>query len=616
MNALTSQEYDNTAPIALFVYKRADHTLRTLKALQENALAEQSDLYIFSDGPKSQDDIEGVQAVRKLISTVEGFASVTVQAREQNIGLAQSIISGVTEVVNQHGRVIVIEDDLVTHSSTLTYFNRMLQYYEHYAGVFSISSYHHPEELMSIPEGYEFDVYAIPRMQCWGWATWKDRWEKADFSVPDFDAFNQSSGDIAAYAHWIGGDSLGTLRSCMKGEKDVWACRWVYTHFKHHAVCICPTHSLVNNIGFDGSGSNCGVSKQNDQRLTTSDVNTWRLPVTAHVDPRIYERFMRVMDKNRQRNRISADQEKIQQINKTKQEPVVVTQVERIKYWASHPIKLLRQIKQVVFSKNNNQVSSGKQQSEVTKPVPVSDKQAVKDAHDQLSANPKGEMVRLGTEYGGWWVPTSGLGPDDFIVSAGAGEDISFDVEVAKRFGCKVLIMDPTPRAVAHFNNTVSAIETGNPAPINHSDKEFYQASATDMSCLKFQPYGLWNENTHMRFFVPANPKHVSHSIGNMHAMEEGFDAECITLAEALHREGRAEISVLKIDIEGAEFEVLADMIKSGLWPKYILAEFHAGQDETERRLRTRTIQTLTDLYQHGYRLVKQNGWDYVLERQ
>jgi GT2 family glycosyltransferase len=149
MTLLPSQKAN--APVALFVYNRVDHAEMTINALRENLLAKQTNLYIFSDGPKDDKDRKNVQRVRNLIANVKGFASVKIFENKENKGLANSIIKGVTEVVNKHGRVIVIEDDLISHPSTLIYFNRMLDYYESYSGVFSISAYNHSSEIMPIP---------------------------------------------------------------------------------------------------------------------------------------------------------------------------------------------------------------------------------------------------------------------------------------------------------------------------------------------------------------------------------------------------------------------------------------------------------------------------------
>jgi FkbM family methyltransferase len=390
----------------------------------------------------------------------------------------------------------------------------------------------------------------------------------------------------------------------MKGEKDVWACRWVYTHFKYHAVCICPTKSLVNNIGFDGSGSNCGFSKKYEQSLQVSSVEKWRLPITAHVNPLIFERFMLVMDKNWRLNHRKFDEVFQKKIERS----LVIQHIKnRIKPIAKIALGFLTEIKSVTRRLGlKSRIST----------INQTDAQFVSAEHKKVSSKSNTNLVRLGTDYGGWWVPEIGLSRDDFIVSAGAGEDISFDIELAKRYGCSVLILDPTPRAATHFNRTVELIRKNQPAPINESTSEFYQAHAKDIKNIKFRPLGLWSENSIQHFFVPANPNNVSHSIDNMHGTEAGFDAECVSLSEVLKLEGREKISLLKLDIEGAEFTVLCNLLEIGHKPSYILVEFHAGHDEIERLRRTKTIRMLKNLHKVGYRVVKQNGWDYVLELQ
>ena len=591
MNQATAHKSGRT-PVALFVYNRADHTRATLEALRGNAPASETDLYVFSDGPKTEADRVGVDAVRALLKGIGGFRSVTVNARSENIGLAQSIIRGVTEIVERHGRVIVIEDDLVTHPATLTYFNRMLDRFEHHAGVFSISAYSHPASVMPVPADYDYDVYAIPRMQCWGWATWRNRWEKADFAVPEFDEFNSSASATGAYAHWIGADSLDTLRACMRGERDVWACRWVYTHFKHHAVCICPTRSLVDNTGLDGSGSNCGVRPEFKHTLDTLKMTEWRTPETAFVDPRIFDAFMAVMDPRRKRVRASGA---VQSGFDPAPRPNFAA---RAAYWARRPRQLLRRVRERAGFAGGVSLSQ------------------VEARHKALSAPPSAPLIRLGTDYGGWWLPETGLGADDVVVSAGAGEDISFDVEVAKRFSCRIVVLDPTPRAIAHFEATKAAVAAGAPAPINNASAEFYDADSKTLGRIAFRPWGLWRENETLKFHAPANAGSVSHSAVNLQNMDDGFDAECVSLDELMRREDIENISVLKMDIEGAEFAVLDRLVDSSLRPKVLLVEFHPGDSDADRVGKAQTLATLRKLHDVGYRLVRYRGWDYVLEYQ
>ena len=582
------------APIALFLYNRPEHSKSTINALLENNGIADTDLYVFCDGPKNESDVQGVDGVRRLVENLTGFKSITVTRHETNRGLAASIISGVTEVLDKHGTVIVLEDDLVTHPDTVNYFNTCLSQYAGYSGVFSISGYNHPPSRMSIPDDYEYDVYGIPRMQCWGWATWRDRWAKADWSMTDFSVFSSSPALVEAYSYWIGKDSLGTLRAYMEGLKDVWASRWVYAHFKHHAVCICPTISYVDNIGLDGSGANCGAQNglQNDLSTPRRECNSLRLPHMVFVAPDIFENFMSVFDPKRNTHKpATIDTSKVN--NKMNS---------RLLYWFARPHLLVRKI----LSKLYHYVKPATQ-SKTEQPV----------AKDQGAAVLKSKipLAKLGTEYGGWHMPVEGIGPEDVMVSAGAGEDISFDIEVAKKYQARIVIIDPTPRALLHFEETKGLILASEKAPINNNPDEVYVADPDVFDHISFTPVGLWDKNTTIRFFPPANDAHVSHSIDNMHETEGGFDAECVTLSTLMERESLQSISILKMDIEGAEYAVIDDMIQHSIKPKYLMIEFHPGQDEQEKVHKTRTNGYVMKLSEYGYNLVQNSGWDYVFEK-
>ncbi len=155
-------ELNAPAPIALFVFRRLEHVQLTVEALAANELASESELYIFCDGPRSAHDEAAVSEVRNYVKTVAGFAQVTVIEREKNIGLAQSIISGVTDVVSRHGRVIVVEDDLITSNFFLRYMNDGLRLYEHDERVASIHGYIYP---ISRPVA---DTFFLRGADCWG----------------------------------------------------------------------------------------------------------------------------------------------------------------------------------------------------------------------------------------------------------------------------------------------------------------------------------------------------------------------------------------------------------------------------------------------------------------
>lgn len=278
------------APIVLFVYNRPDHTRATLEALARNTLAPQSDLVIFSDAPKNAAATTAVSEVRILVNSIKGFASVRVVEREHNMGLAKSVIAGVSEVISTHGQVIVLEDDLVTSQHFLQYMNDTLEHYEQDPKVFSIGGYQFPASTMAIPARYRHDTYASYRCCSWGWATWQNRWAKIDWDMSYFDTFVADPEQQACFNRG-GPDMAQMLIHQHQGRIDSWAIRFCHAHFANDMRCIYPTNSLVNNIGLDNSGVHCGV----DPRRQHKTLNENFLPADFcpgdPVDPELAAAF-------------------------------------------------------------------------------------------------------------------------------------------------------------------------------------------------------------------------------------------------------------------------------------------------------------------------------------
>lgn len=242
----------NLAPIILFVYNRPEHTKKTIDALKLNKLASESTLFIFSDGNKNENDKKSVEEVRNYISTITGFKEIKIILRDRNLGLANSVISGVTEVINEYGKAIVLEDDIVTSKYFLKFMNEALEFYKDDKKIYSISGYSFP---IKIPESYQHKIYISPRPSSWGWATWKERWEKTIWN-PEivFDVENQRQ--LNQYLDNAGKDLAPMLLKSIKGKINSWAVKWAFTHVKYGAFSVYPNNSLVKNIGLDASGTN------------------------------------------------------------------------------------------------------------------------------------------------------------------------------------------------------------------------------------------------------------------------------------------------------------------------------------------------------------------------
>ena len=246
---------DNLAPIALFVYKRLDHVKETIQALTLNRLATNSDLYIFSDAPKGNGDVSQVSEVRRFIVDVIGFNSVHIIHRSSNLGLAKNIINGVTELSSTFGKVIVLEDDIVTSPLFLTFMNDSLKKYEKDPRVWHICGYSFPINIK-----LNSDTYFWRGMNCWGWGTWQSRWKYFEknpqgvvekFTTDDIKRFDLDGTKV----FWP--QVLGNANNKM----NTWAIFWYVTIFINNGLCLQPKKSYVENIGFDGTGENCNKRK-------------------------------------------------------------------------------------------------------------------------------------------------------------------------------------------------------------------------------------------------------------------------------------------------------------------------------------------------------------------
>lgn len=246
------------APVVVFCYNRPQHLRQTLEALRRNALANRSPLIVFSDGAKNDRDAGLVAEVRALLSELSGFESIEIVAAAANTGLANSVISGVSQVLRQYDRVIVLEDDMISTTDFLDYMNTALETYQHRQDIFSVTGYTPP---LAFPVGYPHDVYLAPRASSWGWGTWRNRWQQADWQVQDFDEIKKDPRRIAQLNEG-GNDLWPMLVKQQRGVIDSWAIRWTLAQIQHGAYGLYPVRSKIKNIGTDGSGTNFTFSSQ------------------------------------------------------------------------------------------------------------------------------------------------------------------------------------------------------------------------------------------------------------------------------------------------------------------------------------------------------------------
>ncbi|MCX6762593.1 MAG: glycosyltransferase [Candidatus Moranbacteria bacterium] len=243
------------APIVLFVYNRPWHTRKTLESLEKNDLAKESELFIFSDGPKegaTREQLEKISETRKVIKEKKWCGKVNILEREKNMGLANSVIGGVTEIIGKFGKIIVLEDDFLLSKNFLKYMNNALERFEKEEKIMQISGYTFPAD---IPE--KVDAFFLPFTTSWGWGTWKRVWDIFDESAEGAKILDENK-ELRYKFDLEGSYPYYKMLKAQQNKKvDSWAIRFYLSVFLKNGLTLYPRKTLVNNIGFDGSGVHC-----------------------------------------------------------------------------------------------------------------------------------------------------------------------------------------------------------------------------------------------------------------------------------------------------------------------------------------------------------------------
>lgn len=264
------------APIALFVFKRPEHTLQTLTALATNPEFVHSPLFIYCDGARNINETKDVDLTREIVRNWN-HPDKEIILEVKNRGLARSVIAGVTELSERFGHVIVVEDDLIVNKDFLSYLNAALIKYQDTSQVMQISAYMFP-----IPEfANRKETIFLPNITSWGWATWNRSWRYFDAEVKEWELILRSKELRKRFN--VGGayDYSDMLLRQMNGEIDSWAIRWNWSVFRNSGLVVYPPTSFVRNIGFDGSGTHCRVNDFYSTQISTSSDD---LKFSEHIE--------------------------------------------------------------------------------------------------------------------------------------------------------------------------------------------------------------------------------------------------------------------------------------------------------------------------------------------
>ncbi|WP_170402457.1 glycosyltransferase [Ruegeria arenilitoris] len=245
---------DPLAPVLVIAFNRVTHFERTLDALVRSEGSQNSEVYVCINGPRNkQDALAGDQIFEYAISRHQAFKSLEVIRRPQNLGLAENITLAISEIVIKHGKIIVLEDDIVVSKGFLNYMNAALRHYEAEPKVWHISGF-----TMKSDTSKPNDSFAWRFMNCWGWATWKNRWEHFSKDPQKMlttwspETVRRFCLDGAVPRIWR------QVRSNSLQKMNTWAVFWYATIFENDGLCVAPYYSHSKNIGLDGTGVHGG----------------------------------------------------------------------------------------------------------------------------------------------------------------------------------------------------------------------------------------------------------------------------------------------------------------------------------------------------------------------
>ena len=255
---------DNLAPVLIFAYNRPDHFLNLMNSLQNNENASKSDIYIFIDGVNDDSHIESNRKVIEIAEKDWEFESVQITKRNINIGLKENIISGITEIIDEHKKVIVLEDDLILSKYFLNFMNHSLNKYENQDKVWHINGFNYKTFLRNSNSSF-FSSH----MNCWGWGTWKNNWKELENNLQ-----NKIKEEEINRFNFDGFIRNNYQQIVLNEEKKIntWAIFWYQTIFLNSGLCLMPNKSLVYNAGFDGTGINTSEQKYKLQKLSDTEI--------------------------------------------------------------------------------------------------------------------------------------------------------------------------------------------------------------------------------------------------------------------------------------------------------------------------------------------------------
>ncbi|MCB4808732.1 FkbM family methyltransferase [Tamlana sp. 62-3] len=533
----------NLAPILIFAYNRPLHLQQTLDALSSNSEAKHSNLYIFCDGakPNMQElDLKKIESVQIIAKNENRFKTVSVIKRTCNYGLSKSVITGVSEVIKKYKRVIVLEDDIVVSKYFLGFINKGLEVYKNDKKVFGVTGH-----CFSTNKSITNNTYFLPIMSSWGYATWLDRWDKINFNGYELlkEIDNRQLADEINFGEL---QYYNMLKNQVAGVNDSWAVRFYVSMFLNKGVFLYPKIPLLSNIGLDGSGIHCLANPHSFTKTGFLPTNKIDL---VKEDVVLKPKIIRVVKNENEINK-NALMPKIKKLTKKLIAPELIDLVRR-KFNKKRGKEISRLLKLSRFTKTKTNI--------LGKTVVVPDGASFVFMYNEI-------FIEQIYKY-------TSKKPEQYIIDAGANIGLA-TIYLKKQFPqAQILAFEPDPEIYKILKKNIESFEFSKVELINK---------------------GVWKEDTTLSFFSEgadagtlnfSNKKNLKNNINQV---------AVVNLGQYIYK----PVDFLKIDIEGAETEVLHAISNKLHFVERIFVEYHSyvNQEQTLNEI----INTLKN---NGFRL-------------
>ena len=644
------KDWKLSTPVVFVIFNRSDTTAKVFERIRQ---AKPPKLLVIADGPRADrpDDVEKCAAARAVIDSVDWECEVIPNYALDNMGLRRRVSSGLTwafEIVDQ---AIILEDDCLPDISFFRFCEELLDKYSDSKEIMMISGDNAHGYIPEHQSSYYFSRYPL----IWGWATWKRAWQYYDDSMQVWISLRENGWLEQYLRNQVAVEYWSDLFDKNYYGFNSWARAWILSCWVQKGLCVVSSQNLVSNIGF-GKDATHTITKGGSRDSAESYEISFPLehPTLIQTDTeadsyieeavfsgqhkpqvlkKLIEKSLIYLNNNENEYALASilGLEENIKIRTKYAKAVTLAKLDRLDealselddFLTFYPLHLkANYLYDQLYPRHLGNVNIGRTSWKVIQKIktPIDFKLYLSKYNRDLEINGhlNLSLKSLGGDpqnhnYGRWFIPHGFLDEQSICYCAGAGEDITFELDLVSHYQCSVHIFDPTPRSVIHIREVIRILNNKNIYnSISELDFKYTQFQGIDISKIIFNNYGVSGKSGLRKFYTPKDPSHVSHSALNLQNTTKFFEANCKSLESIMAELSHSSINLLKMDIEGSEYEVIRAIVLSKISIDILCVEFDEGHHPLDGLYLQRIVNALESLKSLGMTLVYIDNWNFT----